>query len=168
MSRLAIILPPDLDTPLHWLTFDDGVVTGSGQGDDWPRLDPNGEGVPTPAMLVAPAAAVTLHRALLPDLAPRQALAAARLMAVENALGMPEELHVAVGPRDAFLGEAAGLLEAVQAALHAEATERLRDGIEPVADWAGVEARFAETARNPGWAEVAWSRPSGDELDAVV
>lgn len=100
MSRLVIILPPDLDTPLHWLTFADGAVTASGKGDDWPRLEPNGEGVLTPAMLVAPAAAVTLHRALLPDLAPRQALAAARLMAVENALGSPEELHVAVGPRD--------------------------------------------------------------------
>lgn len=100
MSRLAIILPPDLDTPLHWLTFDEGVVTASGTGDDWPRLEPKGEGVPTPAMLVAPAAAVTLHRALLPDLAPRQALAAARLMAVENALGLPGDLHVAVGPRD--------------------------------------------------------------------
>ncbi|PAX09477.1 aminoacyl--tRNA ligase-related protein [Sphingomonas lenta] len=74
----------------------------------------------------------------------------------------------AISQRDAFLGEAAGLLEAIQAALHAEATERLRDGIGPVADWAGVEARFAESARNPGWAEVAWSRPSGDELDAVV
>lgn len=97
MSRLILILPPDRDTPLHWLSVADGVVTASGTGDDWPRL----ADAATPAMLVAPAAAVTLHRALLPDLAPRQALAAARLMAVENALGSAEELHVAAGPREA-------------------------------------------------------------------
>lgn len=97
MGRLVLILPPDVATPLHWLTIADGVVAERGVGDDWPRLDGD---MTTPAVLFAPAGAVTLHRAMLPDLAPRQAQAAARLMAVENALGAPDELHVAAGPRD--------------------------------------------------------------------
>lgn len=97
MSRLAILLPLDADAPPGWLTVAEGAVTDRGQGDDWPRA----AGGTTQAVLLAPAAAVALHRALLPDLAVRQAQAAARLMAVENALGDPATLHVAAGPRDA-------------------------------------------------------------------
>ena len=96
MSRLIILLPPDAGTPLAWLTVEDGVILAQGTGDNWPRP----EGATIRAMLIAPAAAVALHRALLPDLAARQAQAAARLMAVENALGDPEALHVATGPRE--------------------------------------------------------------------
>lgn len=96
MSRLIILLPPDADTPLTWLTVADGAVEAQGTGDGWPRF----EDATIRAMLVAPASAVSLHRALLPDLAARQAQAAARLMAVENALGDPEALHVATGPRE--------------------------------------------------------------------
>lgn len=96
MSRLVILLPPDADTPLAWLTVADDAVRARGTGDGWPRQ----EDATIRAMLVAPAGAVALHRALLPDLAARQAQAAARLMAVENALGDPEALHVASGPRD--------------------------------------------------------------------
>lgn len=78
------------------------------------------------------------------------------------------KLDSAILPRDAFVGEAAGLLEQVQAALHAEATERLKANIAPVDDWAGIEAMFAERNDKPGWADVAWSRPTGAALDKVV
>lgn len=97
MSRLVLLLPPDDATPVGWLAVTDAGVTDRGQDDAWPRLDAG----PTPAVLLVPANAVALHRALLPDLALRQAQAAARLMAVENALGDPATLHVAAGPRDA-------------------------------------------------------------------
>lgn len=96
MSRLIVILPPQADTPVRWLTVEDGAVVEQGSGDGWPRA----EDVTIRALLLAPAGAVSLHRALLPDLAPRQAQAAARLMAVENAIGDPDELHVAAGPRE--------------------------------------------------------------------
>lgn len=96
MSRLIILLPPDPDTPVAWLTVEDGSVVARGTGDGWPRF----EDATIRAMLVAPASAVALHRALLPDLAARQAQVAARLMAVENTLGDPDALHVATGPRE--------------------------------------------------------------------
>ena len=48
------------------------------------------------------------------------------------------------------------------------ASERLKASISPVDDWAGVEAMFADSAAKPGWADVAWSRPTGAELDKVV
>lgn len=96
MSRLIILLPPDAETPLAWLTVEDGAIRASGTGDGWPHA----EETTIRAMLVAPASAVALHRALLPELAARQAQAAARLMAIENALGDPEALHVATGPRE--------------------------------------------------------------------
>ncbi|HEX8389565.1 MAG TPA: proline--tRNA ligase [Sphingomonas sp.] len=78
------------------------------------------------------------------------------------------KLDSAVMARDAFMGAAAATLEAIQAALFTQAAERLRANIAPVADWAGVEARFAEGQRNPGWAEVAWAKPTAAELDGVV
>ena len=46
---------------------------------------------------IAPADAVTLHWAELPDLARAQALAAARLLVSENSLSPTERLHVALG-----------------------------------------------------------------------
>ncbi len=38
----------------------------------------------------------------------------------------------------------------------------------PAADFAAVEAHFAEGVKNPGWVEVQWARPTGAALDAVV
>ena len=97
MSRLIILLPPDPDTPIAWARAADGMLLEHGTGDTWPRPEAD---VAVRAMLIAPAGAVSLHRAQLPDLAERQAQAAARLMALENALGDPDALHVATGRRD--------------------------------------------------------------------
>jgi general secretion pathway protein L len=58
---------------------------------------------------IAPAIAVSLFRADLPDLAPAQALAAARLLALERTASPIETLHVATGAAD----EAGGLWVAV-------------------------------------------------------
>lgn len=77
-------------------------------------------------------------------------------------------LDAQVLAREAFVGDAPALLAAIQAALFADAKARLDAAITPVADWAGVETMFADGQDNPGWAEVAWSRPAGASLDAVV
>ena len=78
------------------------------------------------------------------------------------------KLDSAVMLRDELVGAAASLLHEIQAALHDEATTRLKANIAPVADWAGVTAMFADGQRNPGWAAVAWSKPTGAALDEVV
>ena len=74
-----------------------------------------------------------------------------------------------VESREAFATRVAALLEDIQTGLFAEAKARLDGAIDrTVSDWAGIEAVFAEGNERPGWAEVAWSRPSAAALDAVV
>ncbi len=70
--------------------------------------------------------------------------------------------------RGDFVADITALLEDIQSVLHAQATERLKQNINPVADWAGIAAMFADSAPNPGWADVAWSKPTGAALDRVV
>ncbi|MGN6269511.1 MAG: aminoacyl--tRNA ligase-related protein [Sphingomonas sp.] len=78
------------------------------------------------------------------------------------------KLDSQVVARDAFVGEAAAMLEDIQRTIHAEARARLEAGIERgVTDFAGLEAFFAGK-KYPGWVEVQWARPTGAELDAVV
>ncbi len=71
--------------------------------------------------------------------------------------------------RDEFLGVASAEIENIQRALHAEAMARRDAAIVPMDDWAAVAAYFtgSEDAVK-GWASVAWSRPEGAALDAVV
>lgn len=78
------------------------------------------------------------------------------------------KLDSAIAARDVFVAEVGAMLEDVQQSLHAEADERLRANITPVGDWAGIEAMFTDGAAKPGWADVAWSRPTGAALDKVV
>ena len=71
--------------------------------------------------------------------------------------------------RDQFLAAAAAELEDVQRALHTEATARRDAQIHRgVTDMAGLEAYFSDDQKYPGWVELAWSRPTGAALDAVV
>lgn len=78
------------------------------------------------------------------------------------------KLDSAIVTRETFVEQAGAMLEDIQVALHKEASERLKASISPVDGWAGVEAMFADSAAKPGWADVAWSRPTGAELDKVV
>jgi prolyl-tRNA synthetase len=56
----------------------------------------------------------------------------------------------------------------VQDNLYTEARDRRDSAIRPMTDWAEVEAFFAgDEVMVKGWARVAWSRPTGPELDAV-
>ena len=70
--------------------------------------------------------------------------------------------------KDAFVASAAGELEDIQRSLYAEAKARrdanIRRDLTTLDDLA---AFFTEDAQFPGWAEMAWSRPEGAELEAV-
>jgi prolyl-tRNA synthetase len=71
--------------------------------------------------------------------------------------------------RDAFLGQAAFEIEAVQRALHDEATAKRDMNIERGIDsFDGLAEYFGEENRYPGWVECGWSRPTGAVLDEVV
>jgi prolyl-tRNA synthetase len=79
------------------------------------------------------------------------------------------KLASAITARDAFVDEAAAMLEDVQRSLHADARQRLESGIRRgVTAFAELEAHFAESERYPGWVEVQWAKPTGAELDKVV
>ena len=78
------------------------------------------------------------------------------------------KLDSAIVARTDFVGGAAEMLGDIQASLHAEAGGRLRANIASAGDFAQVEKHFAEGAKNPGWLEVQWSKPTGAELDAIV
>ena len=71
--------------------------------------------------------------------------------------------------RDEFVGQASAELEDIQRSLHAEALERRAAQIERgVTDWEGIEQFFAADRKYPGWVELAWSKPTGAALEAVV
>jgi prolyl-tRNA synthetase len=63
------------------------------------------------------------------------------------------------------------LLTEIQAALHAEARERLSANINTQLEtFADLEAYFRDTTETDGfrgWAQVAWARPEGAALEAV-
>lgn len=68
--------------------------------------------------------------------------------------------------RGAFVAGAAVQLEAIQAALYAEAKVRLDANI--ARDVTDIAAHFGGDEKFIGWAEVQWSRPTGAALDKIV
>ena len=78
------------------------------------------------------------------------------------------KLNSAMTPRDTLIAEVGGMLAALQGELLRQSREALRTRVVQLGEWAEVEATFAETERNPGWVDVAWSRPTGAALDTVV
>ena len=80
------------------------------------------------------------------------------------------EGKLASGPeaRAAFIGMVGGLLADIQGDLFGAAQKRMHDRITPAADWTAVAAHFEDARANPGWVDVAWCRPTGAALDAVV
>lgn len=77
-----------------WLQLDDGIVAS--RGTDAPP--PPDEAPDRQVVAVVPATDVTLHWVDLPPLAPAQALAAARLLAVDASAEPFDRIHVAVAP----------------------------------------------------------------------
>jgi len=69
--------------------------------------------------------------------------------------------------REAFVAGVADMLRDFQAVLHGEAKARLEANIRrDVTDLAALAGAFE--GDRPGWAEVSWSRPTGEALDKVV
>ncbi|MFN8891549.1 MAG: aminoacyl--tRNA ligase-related protein [Alphaproteobacteria bacterium] len=68
-----------------------------------------------------------------------------------------------------FVEGAAGLIEDIQRSLLGEARARLEGNIvRDIVDLADLEQFFAADKPRSGWAEVEWSRPTGQALDDVV
>lgn len=79
------------------------------------------------------------------------------------------KLASAVVGRADFVGQAAVLIEDIQAGLFAEAALRRDAAIVRVDDWAAIEAHFTGGEDKViGWVEAEWSRPTGAALDAVA
>lgn len=103
-DALMIALPPGgssvasgaVSATLWWRILD-GQVTQRGDTLDWLHPSAGGGLAPeTHVVGIAPAADTILHRAAFPGLAPRQAEAAARLLAAEQSIAPATALHVAI------------------------------------------------------------------------
>ena len=79
------------------------------------------------------------------------------------------KINFAAQSRDAFLDAAAGELEDIQRSLHAEATAR-RDAsiVRGIDSLDALTAFYGDDAKYPGWVELVWAKPTGDELEQVV
>ena len=71
--------------------------------------------------------------------------------------------------RAEFLGQAAAMLESIEAELYSAARARLDGSIRrDITDFDGLTAHYKGKNKYPGWVEVEWSAPSGEALDAIV
>ncbi|MEM6584649.1 MAG: proline--tRNA ligase [Pseudomonadota bacterium] len=71
--------------------------------------------------------------------------------------------------RDDFASQASALLEEIQNALFSEAAERRDANItRGITEWDAVADHFKTSGKYPGWVEVEWSKPTGDDLAKVV
>ena len=109
MSDTLILFLPSAQTPMRWLRVADGGVAARGEG--LPMIDPEIDPAP---VAVAPADAVTLHWADLPDRSTAQAVAAARLLVADASAAPVGDLHVAVGREDDLLERPIGVVAAAQ------------------------------------------------------
>lgn len=65
-----------------------------------------------------------------------------------------------------FTGEAASIIEDIQAQLYAEAKARIDANI--YRDVADLRNFYDNNEKYPGWVEVQWSKPTGAALDVVI
>ena len=76
------------------------------------------------------------------------------------------KLASAFTPREAFVAEAAALLEAIQDNLYNDAKARLESNIRR--DVTDLAAHFKGDEKFIGWVEVQWARPTGAALAKIV
>lgn len=95
-DALIIVLPQKADVEPEWMRVIDQTVVQRGKGADWLSACGLRE-LPTNSvsMLVAPAAATTLHWVEMPDLPARQGRAAARLGALDTSIGQADTMAAA-------------------------------------------------------------------------
>lgn len=124
MSDTLVLFLPGADLPWRWLRIAGDVVQGRGEGFP-PGLDPDAP----PPIAVAPADAVTLHWAELPDRSPAQSVAAARILIAEASAAPLADLHVAVGREDDVAERPIGVVSAMR--MHHWLATLAAEGIDP-------------------------------------
>lgn len=160
-AATLLFLPTDEGQPWRWWRIVDDAITDEGEGA--PLVQVDGDTI----IAVAPADAVTLHRAELPARSGAQAIAAARVV-VSDATATPSgNLHVAIGPEQA--GERAIAVVAPERMAGWLAAMAAR-GIDPVAMIpaplllpepesgyvrAGLAGHAVVRGRSTGWADEA-------------
>jgi prolyl-tRNA synthetase len=113
---------------------------------------------------------------LIVEIGPRDAAGGQVTYMRRDALRDGEKVSMRNASREDFIAGAAALLTGIQKALFDEAKARLDANIiDGVTDFAGVESYFGKAADDDdaggafkGWLRVAWSKPTGAALDAVV
>ncbi|MBN8814996.1 MAG: general secretion pathway protein GspL [Sphingomonas sp.] len=106
---VALFLPARPKDSWRWLTIRDGVIAS--RGDGLPGRDQPPEAT---TVAIAPADAVVLHWADLPDRSLAQATAAARLLVAEASVTPLGDLHVAVGQEEGLSERPVGAVAAGQ------------------------------------------------------
>ncbi|MDB5681065.1 MAG: ral secretion pathway protein GspL [Sphingomonas bacterium] len=106
---VALFLPARPKDAWRWITIRDGVIAN--RGDGLPDRDPPPE---TVTVAIAPADAVALHWADLPDRSLAQATAAARLLVAEASVTPLGDLHIAVGQEAGLTERPVGVVAAAQ------------------------------------------------------
>jgi prolyl-tRNA synthetase len=103
------------------------------------------------------------------EIGPRDAASCAVTYMRRDSLRDGDKVRSQAMPLADFIAFVPTLLTDIQAALHAEARARLCGNIRTdVTDWAGVESYFAGSDEEfKGWLRIAWSKPSGEALEAV-
>lgn len=92
VSDTLVLFLPSEAAPWRWLRIAGDIVTARGEG-----LPEPVEGEELSPVAIAPADAVTLHWAELPDRSTAQSVGAARLLAADASAAPVADLHVAVG-----------------------------------------------------------------------
>ncbi|MGN6620485.1 MAG: type II secretion system protein GspL [Sphingomonas sp.] len=96
MSDTIVLFPPPGEAlPWRWLRVAGGAIVSRGEG--MPAAESSDDADPARWIAVAPAEAVTLHWATLPDRSTAQSVAAARIAVSEASAAPMADLHVAVG-----------------------------------------------------------------------
>uniref|UniRef100_S0DF12 Putative general secretion pathway protein L n=1 Tax=termite gut metagenome TaxID=433724 RepID=S0DF12_9ZZZZ len=96
-DTIVLFPPPGDEEPWRWLKIAGDAVVSRGEGLPAPDHD---AAEPTRLVTIAPADAVALHWAELPDRSTAQAVAAARIAVSEASITPIADLHVAVGRED--------------------------------------------------------------------
>jgi prolyl-tRNA synthetase len=110
------------------------------------------------------------------EIGPRDAAGDQVTFIRRDALRNGEKIASTSAPRGGFIGGAEALLADIQASLFVEAKARLDVNIHSdIASFDALAAYFGPAADDEdasavfkGWVRAPWSRPSGDELEAVV
>lgn len=109
MTDTLVLFLPAHDVPWRWLRIAGDVVSASGEG--FPAIGAEERDTP---VVIAPADAVTLHWAELPDRSLAQAVTAARMLAADASAAPIAELHVAVGREGEGVERPIGVVAAAQ------------------------------------------------------